>query len=167
MNADKENRKRLIKKHILNSDPNELGPSCIDIYLVAYVAEKFKPGKETFVDYVLRNGISDKPNSAQAIWQVGKGDGVYLDILNEDGSIKDRNFFAQWVSGIGKMTNEKIRVHNKLVRDRIPEIIENSGKKVTSRRLDSDEYLTELRKKCMKNLMNTFIQKVRKRELQN
>lgn len=28
-------------------------------------------------------------DSALAIWQVGKGDGVFLNILNEDGSVKD------------------------------------------------------------------------------
>lgn len=93
----KENRVQLIKQHILNGDPNDFGPSCIDIYLVAYVAENYKPGKQTFFDYVLRNGITDKQNSVQAIWQVGKGDGTYLGILNDDGSVKDWSFFEKWL----------------------------------------------------------------------
>ena len=42
-----------------------------------------------FRNYILNKGISEKERSALAIWQVGKGDGVYLGILNEDGSIKD------------------------------------------------------------------------------
>ena len=41
--------------------------------------------------------ISDKPGSAQAIWQVGKGDGVYLGILNEDGMVKDWDFIKLWI----------------------------------------------------------------------
>lgn len=32
-----------------------------------------------------------------AIWQVGKGDGVYLGILNYDGRIKDWEFFNKWI----------------------------------------------------------------------
>lgn len=89
----------IIKKHILQNNPNDLGASCIDIYLVAYVAETYGAGKDIFFEYVLENKITDKENSAQAIWQVGKGDGVFLGILNEDGSIHDWNFFVQWIKG--------------------------------------------------------------------
>ena len=95
----KETRVQLIKQHILNGDPNDFGPSCIDIYLVAYVAQKYQPGKQAFFDYVLKNGITDKQNSAQAIWQVGKGDGTFLGVLNEDGSVKDWSFFEKWIRG--------------------------------------------------------------------
>lgn len=89
----------LIKEHILTTHPNEIGASCIDIYLVAYVAEMYGTGKDIFFDYIKKSGISDKPNTAQAIWQVGKGDGIYLGLLSDDGSIKDWNFFAHWIKG--------------------------------------------------------------------
>ncbi|QCJ42565.1 hypothetical protein FAY30_11955 [Bacillus sp. S3] len=97
--ATHERRKTLIKQHILNGSPNEFGASCIDIYLVAYVAETFGPGKTVFFDYIMKSGISEKVNTAQAIWQVGKGDGVYLEILNNDGTIRDWDFFAKWING--------------------------------------------------------------------
>ncbi|MGQ4668582.1 hypothetical protein AB3Z07_12855 [Metabacillus halosaccharovorans] len=89
----------IIKNHILSKNPNDLGPCCIDIYLVAYVAETYGAGKDIFFQYILENGITEKENSAGAIWQVGKGDGVFLGILNEDGSIHDWNFFASWIKG--------------------------------------------------------------------
>ena len=38
-------------------------------------------------------------------------------------------------------------VHNKLVRDKIPEIIENAGKTSVTHILSDDEYLSELDKK--------------------
>lgn len=41
-------------------------------------------------------------------------------------------------------------IYNKLVRDRIPEIIENSNKTPHTRILDSNEYLTELDRKLDK-----------------
>jgi pimeloyl-ACP methyl ester carboxylesterase len=94
------NRIELLKSHILILHPKDLGASCIDIYLVAYVAETYGKGKKTFFKYIRDVGISDKENTAQAIWQVGKGDGFYLGVLHDDGSIKDWNFFAKWIKGI-------------------------------------------------------------------
>ena len=38
-------------------------------------------------------------------------------------------------------------IHNKLVRDKIPEIIEKSGKKAITRTLTQEEYLSELDRK--------------------
>lgn len=40
-----------------------------------------------------------------------------------------------------------MKVYNKLVRDRIPEIIEKNGQKCRTRTLDEAEYAMELRKK--------------------
>ena len=52
--------------------------------------------KDVFIDYVKSAGISTKDNTASAIWKVGKADGIYLGLLNGDGSIRDINFFRQW-----------------------------------------------------------------------
>jgi predicted house-cleaning noncanonical NTP pyrophosphatase (MazG superfamily) len=49
-------------------------------------------------------------------------------------------------------------VHNKLVRDKIPEMIERTGEKFTTEILNQEEYITELRKKAYEELeefMNT------------
>lgn len=40
-----------------------------------------------------------------------------------------------------------MKIHNKLVRDRIPEIIEQSKKKTVTRILSNEEYITELDRK--------------------
>ena len=56
-------------------------------------------GKDEFFKYIKNNSISDKSSSAQAIWQVGKGDGVYLDILQDNGQVSDWNFIMKWVEG--------------------------------------------------------------------
>jgi len=42
--------------------------------------------------------------------------------------------------------------HNKLVRDRIPEIIAKSGKKYSTKILDNSEYEKELKKKIFEEL---------------
>jgi predicted house-cleaning noncanonical NTP pyrophosphatase (MazG superfamily) len=43
-------------------------------------------------------------------------------------------------------------IYNKLVRDRIPEIIESTGKKFSTRILNNEEYITELKKKSFEEL---------------
>jgi predicted house-cleaning noncanonical NTP pyrophosphatase (MazG superfamily) len=42
--------------------------------------------------------------------------------------------------------------HNKLVRDRIPEIIEATGKKFSTSILDEEQYIKELKKKSLEEL---------------
>ncbi|MGD6801981.1 nucleoside triphosphate pyrophosphohydrolase [Rossellomorea vietnamensis] len=42
--------------------------------------------------------------------------------------------------------------YNKLVRDRIPEIIESNGKKFRTRILSEEEYITELKNKSFEEL---------------
>jgi hypothetical protein len=99
LNSSVKEQKDIIRKHILNADPKNLGASCIDIYLVAHVMENYGGGKSRFFQYIKESGISEKENSAQAIWQVGKGDGEYLEILFNDGTVRDWNFIAKWVKG--------------------------------------------------------------------
>lgn len=84
--------------HILSNYPNGFGASCKCIYLVGYVAHTDGVGKDTFYQHLLNHGVTEKKNSMQAIWQVGKGDGVFLGILNQDGSIRDWDFINAWIN---------------------------------------------------------------------
>jgi predicted house-cleaning noncanonical NTP pyrophosphatase (MazG superfamily) len=43
-------------------------------------------------------------------------------------------------------------IYNKLVRDRIPEIIENTGKQFLARTLENEEYIKELKNKSFEEL---------------
>lgn len=99
LSSNQSEWKDIIRKHILSKRPSELGPSAIDIYLVAYVSETIGAGKEVFIKYIKDTGISKKEGSANAIWQIGRGDGVYLGILNEDGIVMDWDFIVKWVEG--------------------------------------------------------------------
>src|SRR5699024_8300659 len=51
-----------------------------------------------------------------------------------------------------KRRSDIMPIYNKLVRDRIPEIIENSGKKYTTKILDEDAYVVELKKKLLEEM---------------
>lgn len=49
-------------------------------------------------------------------------------------------------------TGREMKVYNKLVRDKIPQIIENDGKKAMTRLLDDKEYFQELVKKLKEEI---------------
>ena len=89
----------ILRQHILNSNFDEFGANTFDIYIVAYVAENIDIGKEAFIDYCLNNGLGGTANSSNAIYQVGKGDGFFLKILNKDGTVRDWEFMNRWVNG--------------------------------------------------------------------
>lgn len=96
----------IIKNNILNLYGEDIGASCLDIYVVGYVAENYGIGIEEMFNWARIKAITEKLGSAKAIYQVGKGDGVYLGILNNDGTIKDWNFFKKWVIGYSDVENK-------------------------------------------------------------
>ncbi|MEA4807401.1 hypothetical protein [Acetobacterium wieringae] len=98
MSKDQSDWPNTIRTHILTGDRSLFGASCVDVYLVAYVANTYGSGKDVFEKYIFDKQITERMNSVNAIWQVGKGDGVYLDVLNQDGSIKDIEFFEKWIA---------------------------------------------------------------------
>lgn len=86
-------RIEIIKTHILENFPNNFGPHFVDIYLVAYLTESLGPGRSVFMDY-LKNWVPNE-GSRSAIRQVGLGDGKYLGLLYQDGTVKDWAFFKK------------------------------------------------------------------------
>lgn len=57
-------------------------------------------------------------------------------------------------------------IYNKLIRDRIPEIISSSGKKFTVSILSDDEYLAKLRDKCQEELNEYYAAKTTEEALE-
>ncbi|MEK7657705.1 MAG: nucleoside triphosphate pyrophosphohydrolase [Patescibacteria group bacterium] len=50
-----------------------------------------------------------------------------------------------------------VKIYNKLVRDKIPEIIENDGEKPKIRILDNEEYKKELKKKLVEEVQEVVL----------
>lgn len=88
----------IIKNNILSLYGDEIGASCLDIYFVAYVAHNYGIGKRVMNEYCRKVKITEKINSVNAIYNVGKSNGVYLSLLNNDGTIKDKEFFKEWIN---------------------------------------------------------------------
>jgi predicted house-cleaning noncanonical NTP pyrophosphatase (MazG superfamily) len=162
LSANNEERIKKLRTHLLNNDFNTLGASPFDIYIVAFVAENIGTGKDIFIEYCLNNGMAGKEGSANAIYQVGKGDGVYLNILNSDGTVKDWEFMHKWV--YGETSSTQIKVYNKLVRDKIPEIIIKSGKSCIVQRASAEEK-SELLKAKLREDVKEFLEEENIEEL--
>lgn len=87
----------IIRTHILTNDISIFGRHIVDIYLVAYFSENYSTIFADFFEFAKQKGITEKEGSAKAIWQVGKGDGKFLEILNKDGTINDWIFIKEWL----------------------------------------------------------------------
>lgn len=59
-----------------------------------------------------------------------------------------------------------MKTYNKLVRDRIPEMIEKSGKKFEIRTLTEEEYITELQKKTNEEFLEYVISETNEEALE-
>lgn len=87
----------IIKENILTLHGNDIGASCLDIYFVGFVCENYGITIEDMFNFLKEKSITEKVNSAKAIYTVGKGDGIYLDLLYNDGRIKNWEFFNKWI----------------------------------------------------------------------
>ncbi|MFI8577804.1 hypothetical protein ACIGEL_19115 [Rossellomorea aquimaris] len=47
-----ENRLHVLRKHILSLEPHELRSNVLDIYIIAFIAETYGPGKDNVVKFV-------------------------------------------------------------------------------------------------------------------
>lgn len=87
----------LLREHILKTDPFDLGANVLAVYLVAYISENYGQGQERFNEYIIEHKISNNIEDSLAIWEVGTSDGLYLELLDEDGAVVDWDFFKKWV----------------------------------------------------------------------
>ena len=97
LEATEDETVNIIREHLIKHSFYELGANPFDIYIVAYVAQNIGKGRKTFAEYCVNQGMAGTDNCAGAIYSTGKGDGIYLGILNEDGSVKDWEFMSRWL----------------------------------------------------------------------
>ncbi len=97
--ADKKQRKAIIRKHILSLYGSDIGDNCLAVYLIAYCADQ-SPGKplpEAVKLFYKKAGIVKKPYQINAIVNIGKGDGIFLGILDSEGNAADLVFMRKWL----------------------------------------------------------------------
>ena len=99
LSANQNDWPSIIRNHILTGDKSLFGASCVDVYLVAYVANEFGIGRGVFEKYIFDKQITEKINSVNAIWTVGKGDASILGFLIPMVPLKMLNFSKSGFQG--------------------------------------------------------------------
>lgn len=92
--SDEKQRIKIIREHILIHFPANIGKHFVDVCLVAYASQNGVYERPPFRAFLEKIGVKNE-GSRNAICQVGFGDGIYLQLLHQDGSIKDCDFFKQ------------------------------------------------------------------------
>lgn len=87
----------IVRRHILANNFPPLGVHPFTIYTVAWIAQNYGSGATAFREAAQELELGGTDKSINAIWQVGKRDGVDLELLNNDGSVADWSFFRQWL----------------------------------------------------------------------
>lgn len=87
-----------------------------------------------------------------------------------DGSSNIDLVKCRWKSNLKILISQSggchMPIYNKLVRDKIPEIIQLTGRKFTTRILTEEEYITELKKKSFEELEEYINANTRKEALE-
>ncbi|MDU1605142.1 MAG: hypothetical protein E6845_19480 [Clostridium sp.] len=89
----------IIKDNILTLYEDDIGINCIDIYIIAYVlaGEDNIDLNQGVYEFLKENNISESQYTTKKIIRIGKGDGVFLEILDDDGMVADYEFFRKWI----------------------------------------------------------------------
>jgi len=97
--AKQEKRIKIIKNQILELYGEEISSRYVCIYLVGYCKSlNLEDSLRKNVNKLCINGgVSYSSYMIKKIIDSGINDGVYLEILNKDGTIKDQTFFRNWI----------------------------------------------------------------------
>lgn len=120
-NADIQ-QKIIIRKNILSLYGGEIGDNCLAIYLFAYCVNKysdnsfFEAVKKFYEEEIVKNTYQ-----INTIVNIGKADGIFLEIFDDKGRIIDLSFMNKWLyTCIDKVFSKLIEdtEDEELIRDR-------------------------------------------------
>ena len=122
-NADIQQKIIIIRKNILSLYGGEVGDNCLSIYLLAYCVNKYsdKSFSEAVKKFYEEEEIVKKTYQINTIVNIGKSDGIFLDILDDKGRIIDLSFMNKWLyTCIDKVFSKLIEdtEDEELIRDR-------------------------------------------------
>lgn len=122
-NADIQQKIIIIRKNILSLYGGEIGDNCLAIYLFAYCVNKYsdKSFSEAVKKFYEEEEIVKNRYQINIIVNIGKADGIFLEILDDKGRIIDLSFMNKWLyTCIDKVFSKLIEdtEDQELIRDR-------------------------------------------------
>lgn len=122
-NADIQQKIIIIRKNILSLYGGEIGDNCLAIYLFAYCVNKYsdKSFSEAVKKFYEEEEIVKNTYQINTIVNIGKADGIFLEILDDKGRIIDLFFMNKWLyTCIDKVFSKLIEdtEDEELIRDR-------------------------------------------------
>lgn len=122
-NSDMQQRVTIIRENILFLYGGEIGDNCLAIYLFAYCVNRYsdKTFSEAVRKFYEETEIIKNTNQINTIINIGKTDGIFLEILDNKGKIIDFPFMNKWMYAyIDKVFNKLIEdtEDKELIRDR-------------------------------------------------
>lgn len=122
-NADIQQKIIIIRKNILSLYGGEIGDNCLAIYLFAYCVNKYsdKSFSEAVKKFYEEEEIVKNTYQINTIVNIGKADGIFLEIFDDKGRIIDLSFMNKWLyTCIDKVFSKLIEdtEDEELIRDR-------------------------------------------------
>ncbi len=121
--VDMQQRIIIIRENILSLYGGEIGDNCLAIYLFVYCINKYSD--KTFLEAVKKFyeevEIIKSTNQINTIINIGKADGIFLEILDDKGKLIDLPFMNKWMYAcIDKIFSKLIEEteDEELIRDR-------------------------------------------------
>ena len=98
-NVDIQQKIIIIRKNILSLYGGEIGDNCLTIYLFAFCINKYsdKSFSEAVKKFYEEEEIVKNTYQINTIVNIGKADGIFLEILDDKGRIIDWNFMNKWL----------------------------------------------------------------------
>lgn len=122
-NVDMQQRIIIIRENILSLYGGEIGDNCLAIYLFVYCINKYsdKTSLEAVKKFYEEAEIIKNTNQINTIINIGKADGIFLEILDDKGKLIDLPFMNKWMYAyIDKVFSKLIEEteDEELIRDR-------------------------------------------------
>lgn len=122
-NTEMQQRIIIIRNHILSLYGSDIGDNCLAIYLFVYCLDRYPDMSftEAVKKFYKEAGIEKNKSQINVIVNIGKSDGVFLNILDDKGRIIDFPYINKWLYAyINKVCSKLIddTENDELIQDR-------------------------------------------------
>jgi hypothetical protein len=128
--ANTETRRVLVRENILSLYGNDIGDNCLAIYVIAYCVHKYPNSiaLSSVKIFLEEENVEKNQYQRKVIANIGLCDGMFLNILDENGIVVDESFLNKWLyaridnvfnSIITSIEDEEVKTNRFLIYNKI------------------------------------------------